>query len=267
MTAADLRPIRQRSRARRARWGCRSARRFQIGGGRSKQNFEGGALQYTGGGDPGIVLPVASVALSGRAAGQQLTLNLGQSLTLTATPMISNGADGAGPPGFVEHARTAKWSRSRRPAAAAVITAVGGGAASVQAASEGVASAKINFVVISPCCQIGDGAPSSVQQAFQDALTRNKLSVADRRCRRRRRGWAAATCRWCSRRIRARVYMLAQSDRLGTAYVVGGRDPGALPGAGRAGGNAGVSGQRRERGRHAAIRERRGAGAATRCGW
>ena len=47
-------------------------------------------------------------------------------------------------------------------------------------------------------------------------------SSRKRRCLLRRRGWAAAMCRWCSRPIRADVYLLAQSDRLGTAYVVAG---------------------------------------------
>ena len=45
------------------------------------------------------------------------------------------------------------------------------------AASEGKASQKLNVIVISPCCQVGDGAPPVVQQSFQDALTRNKISV------------------------------------------------------------------------------------------
>ena len=40
-----------------------------------------------------------------------------------------------------------------------MLKAVGGGAASVTAASEGVASQKINVIVIAPCCQVGDGAP------------------------------------------------------------------------------------------------------------
>ena len=59
----------------------------------------------------------------------------------------------------------------------AVVKAVGGGAASVTAASEGKASQKLNVIVISPCCQVGDGAPPVVQQSFRDALTRNKISV------------------------------------------------------------------------------------------
>ena len=52
------------------------------------------------------------------------------------------------------------------------------GTAVVTASAEGKTSAALNVSVTAPCCQIGEGAPTAaIQQAFQDAVTRNKLSV------------------------------------------------------------------------------------------
>src|ERR1019366_6200349 len=106
-----------------------------------------------------------------------LTLNLGQRVILTAIPTrATKGAltDRAG-----------SWSTTNSRVVTitatgngtALVKAVGGGPASLTAASEGVASPKLNVIVISPCCQLGDGAPPVVQQSFKDALTRNKISV------------------------------------------------------------------------------------------
>ena len=122
--------------------------------------------------------PVSSVVLSGAPLGSTLTLNLGQSVTLTATPMS--------PAGDALTDRPVSWSTTNSRVVTitsakngtAVVKAVGGGAASVTAASEGKASQKLNVIVISPCCQVGDGAPPVVQQSFRDALTRNKISRA-----------------------------------------------------------------------------------------
>jgi len=104
---------------------------------------------------------------------------------------------------------------------AATITAVGSGAASVQAVSQGIASAKISFIVISPCCEIGAGAPSSVQQAFRDAVTRNKLSVQSPLPAPASRV-GGGYVQMAPAADSSAIYMLAQSDRLGTAYVVAG---------------------------------------------
>jgi uncharacterized protein (TIGR03437 family) len=200
--------------------GMPASEAFQLSATVFKQNFEGGALQYTVGSDPTIVLPVTSLALSGAQAGSTITLNVGQTLTVSATPIITGG--------IAVSDRPVSWSTTNGQVVSiqanggtAVITAIGSGAASVQAASQGVSSGKIVFIVISPCCQIGDGAPLSVQQAFRDALTRNKLSV--------QQPLPAPAGRVGSGYVQmapaadsSAVYMLAQSDRLGTAYVVSG---------------------------------------------
>jgi hypothetical protein len=62
----------------------------------------------------------------------------------------------------------------------AVVTlrAVGGGNATVKAVSEGKTSQPVTVYVTAPCCQAGEGAPNStVSQAIQDAIKRNRLNV------------------------------------------------------------------------------------------
>ena len=148
-----------------------------------------------------------------------------------------------------------------------MVKAVGGGAASITASSEGVASQKLNLIVISPCCEVGDGAPPAVQQSFKDALTRNKITVQPPiPSPAARVGGGYVQMRAVGRRL-GRTYVLAQSDKIGTAYVVGGAVLAAWQSHGWRRRIARVSGQRPQPGRHAALRERRGAGRQSRCAW
>lgn len=184
-----------------------------------QQSFEGGTFQYMAGGTPTFLLPVKSVQISGAAVSGSTTLNLGQTVTLSATPLDSNGS--------VLTGRSVSWLVTNSSVlsiqpngASVVVTAVGAGAASVQASSQGVASAKVNFIVVAPCCQVGDGAPAAVQQAFQNALSRNKITVQT--------PVQAPAARVASGYVQmlqttaGNIIMLAQSDSLGTAYVVSG---------------------------------------------
>ena len=75
--------------------------------------------------------------------------------------------------------------------------------------------------MIAPCCQVGDGAPATVQQAFQDALSRNKI-VAQFPLPAPAARVGAGYVQMVQSADSTAVYMLAQSDRLGTAYVVSG---------------------------------------------
>ena len=104
----------------------------------------------------------------------------------------------------------------------AVAKAVGGGAASLTASSEGKTSQKVNVIVISPCCQVGDGAPPLVQQSFKDALTRNKISVQLPIPSPAARVGSGYHTNGAVRRCRAATYIVAESDKVGTAFVVGG---------------------------------------------
>ena len=95
-----------------------------------RQTFEGGALEYMPGSPPVVRQPVVSVTLAGAPMGKTATLNLGDTLTLTATPLdpFNNPLTD----------RVVTWSTSnsrviaiQATGATAVLTAVGAGTASV----------------------------------------------------------------------------------------------------------------------------------------
>jgi uncharacterized protein (TIGR03437 family) len=191
-----------------------------LSSGVHRQTFEGGILEYTPGSDPTQRLPVASIAISGAAAGAPVALKLGDMLTLTATPMSANG--------LVLGDRPVSWSTSNSKVVSleatgrsAVLRATGGGVATVMATSEGTLSPKITVNVTAPCCQVGDGAPANVQRSFQDALTRNRLAplipVA---------GPAVRVGNGYVQVVQSAdggsTYWLAESDKVGSAFVVGG---------------------------------------------
>ncbi|HTS62244.1 MAG TPA: Ig-like domain-containing protein [Candidatus Acidoferrales bacterium] len=198
------------------------AEEIVLSTGDHRQQFEGGILQYTpGGGGPTQRPPVTTVLLGGAPAGATtITLNLGQSLSLTATPMSSAGQ--------VLSDRAVSWVTTNSRVIAitatgnqAILKAAGAGAASVLAASEGVTSTKLNFIVIAPCCQVGDGSTPAVQQSFQAALTRNKIPVAipvPSPAQRVGNGYIQMV----QSADTGATYMLAESDAVGTAYVVAG---------------------------------------------
>ena len=186
------------------------------------QTFEGGALQYTPGSGPTLQLPVAAVSLIGSPVSGAVTLNLGQTLPVSALPVASNGANLTDRP--VSWATTnGKVVSIQATGQKAVLTAVGGGTANVTASSGGVTSPKLTVTVIAPCCQIGDGAPVSVGQAFQAAIARNKLSIqvpVPAVAARVGNGYVQMVQ---SGDPNSPVsYMLAEADQAGTAYVVGG---------------------------------------------
>jgi uncharacterized protein (TIGR03437 family) len=217
--------------------GLPTTQEIVLSNGDHRQTFEGGVLQYTpGGGGPIIRPPVSSVQLSGAPLGSTLTLNLGQSVTLTATPTSSTGDPLTDRPVSWSTTNSRVVTITATTNGTAVVKAVGGGAASLTAASEGKASQKLNLIVISPCCQVGDGAPSVVQQSFQDALTRNKISVqppVPSPAVRVGNGYIQMVQ---SSDASAATYILAQSDKIGTAYVVGGAVLTAWQSMGGAGG-------------------------------
>ncbi len=189
-----------------------------------RQTFEGGALEYVPGSPPVVRQPVASVALAGAPMGQTDTLKLGDTLTLTATPLD--------PTNTPLTDRVVTWSTSNgrviaiqatgSTGATAVLTAVGAGAASVVASSEGVKSPTFKVAVTMTCCLVGDGAPAAVQQAFQAALARNKISVEVPVAGPAVRAGSGYVQMVESSGANAAVYMLAEADQTGAAYVVGG---------------------------------------------
>ena len=194
----------------------------QISSGIYSQSFEGGALQYTPGGSPTLQLPVASVSLIGAPVGSAVTLNLGQTLSISALPVAANGASLTDRP--VSWASTnGKVVSVQATGQAAVLTAVGGGTANVTASSGGITSPKLAVTVIAPCCQIGDGAPASVAQAFQAAIARNQLSIQVPVPSVASRAGSGYVQMVESSDPNAPVsYMLAEADQSATAFIVGG---------------------------------------------
>jgi uncharacterized protein (TIGR03437 family) len=144
-----------------------------------QQYFEGGIVSSNNSGTGGVQLPIAGVAVNGAptvAPGDSISMNLGATLSLTAVPY-----DTAGNPDLT---RVVSWSSSNSQVISiqasgqtAVLTAVGGGSATVVATSGGASSVRLSFVVVAPCCQVGDGTPAAVQQAFRNAVARNQLAV------------------------------------------------------------------------------------------
>ncbi len=192
-----------------------------LASGMVQQQFEGGKLEYTSGGGPVVVSPVDSIAWSGASPGATIKLNLGQTLTVTATPYSAQGA--------ALTDRVVSWSSTnssvisiQSSGQSAVLTAVGGGGASVTASSGGVSSAKLSFVVIAPCCAVGDGAPVSVQQAFRSALTRDQIVPQVPVATPAERVGEGYVQMVQSSGPNPVVYMLAESDSLGTAFVLSG---------------------------------------------
>jgi uncharacterized protein (TIGR03437 family) len=146
--------------------------------GTHQQTFEGGTIQYTVGSTPVILLPVTAVRIVGPGnVSTAIQLNLNDSAQLSVQVFASTGAILTG--------RTVTWSVTNNSVISitpngysATVKATGGGAAQVTAIVNGIASPALPITVIAPCCVVGDGAPASVQAAFQDALSRNQLKVA-----------------------------------------------------------------------------------------
>src|SRR5262249_18746048 len=151
---------------------------LQVGGGKTRQNFEGGSIELSPGVDPVVRPAVAAVNLS-YTSNSVVRLNIGDSIMIRATVIAttgeqlpdrqltwatSNGRIGAVSPGAGANAQTAS------------LKAVGGGTATISAVSDAVTSSQVTIFVAAPCCQIGEGAPTlAIQQSFQDAVTRHRL--------------------------------------------------------------------------------------------
>lgn len=207
--------------------------------GLSQQRFEGGILKLQpGGGGPTGQLPVNSVVIGGVTLGTTITLALGNSVTLTATPYDTAG--NALADAVVSWSSTnGKVIQVQANGQAAVVTATAGGTANLTASSGGVSSGKISFLVTSPCCQVGDGAPAAVQSAFLTAIARNKLSIqipVASPAQRVGNGYIQMVQGTSST---PGTFMLAQADQVGSAYVVTGTLLTAYQGLGASAGSLG----------------------------
>ena len=196
------------------------AHEIVLASGVRRQSFQGGAIEWTPEGGAQVRLPVVSVALAGAAvSGGTLRMNHGETARVAATV--------AGPNGVVLEGRPVSWTSSNsrvvtleQSGAAAVLRAVGGGAAQVTASSEGKTSPPLTVLVTAQCCTVGEGAPTpGVQQAFLDAVARNRLAVetpSPSPVQRLGSGYVQQL------QGAGTVYLLAKPDRLAAAYVVAG---------------------------------------------
>jgi uncharacterized protein (TIGR03437 family) len=141
---------------------------------RRRQSFQGGSIEYEPGSGAVLRLPVATVTVAGVTS--PVRMNLNETLNLEATLRAADSS--------LLSDRAVVWSSSNSRVVTvqsngykATVRAVGGGIATVVASSEGKASQAITISVTAPCCQVGEGAPSTaISQAFQDAITRNRLT-------------------------------------------------------------------------------------------
>ncbi len=140
-----------------------------------QQTFEGGAIVY----DPATLIPVlrppiSRIQLSPSGA---IRMNQGDTLNATATVYDSNNN--------LLTDRVVSWNTSSGQVVqilasglTATLKAVGSGTATVTVGAEGKTSPILTITVAGICCQIGEGSPTAqIQQAFRDAVTRNKLAV------------------------------------------------------------------------------------------
>ena len=190
-----------------------------VAGGRRRQTFEGGAIEYLQGADPVVILPVASVLLS--SSTDTLRMKLGDTSEVTAATYAANGARLL--------SRAVAWNTSNARVVAieargdaVTLRAAGGGSATITATSEGKVSRALAVFVTAPCCQPGEGAPTAVvQQAFQDALVRTRIQVklpASATVRRIGQGY---TQEFTSPDGSIR-YVFAKPDTLGPAFLMSG---------------------------------------------
>src|ERR1035441_2050939 len=192
-----------------------------------RQTFEGGALEYTPGSPPVVRQPVVSVILAGAPLGKTDNLNLGDTVTLTATPFdpFNTPLTDRVVTWSTSNSRVISVQASGTTGATAVLTAVGTGTASVVASSEGVNSSTLDLAVTMACCQVGDGAPTAVQQAFQSALARNRMYVALPVAGPAVRAGGGYVQMVESSGANAAVYMLAEADGAGVAHRITGPLP------------------------------------------
>ena len=143
--------------------------------GRRRQSFEGGSIEYNTDGQVTVLLPVDSVNILDLA--NPLRLKVGDTARARVVLLSSNGTELSG--------RTVSWRTTNGRVVTvepftggATLLAIGGGTASVTAISEGKSSYPLTVSVAAQCCQPGEGAPTAaINQAFDDAVTRNKLPL------------------------------------------------------------------------------------------
>jgi uncharacterized protein (TIGR03437 family) len=144
---------------------------------RRRQSFEGGSIEYAPGQAP-VVRPGVQ-AIDILQAGT-IRLNLNDTANLDARMLTLDGqtVTDREVSWTTTNSRVVRIEVAANNTSRAVLRAVGGGSAFVTATSEGKTSTPLTVFVSAPCCQVGEGAPTAaIQQAFTDAVARNRLNL------------------------------------------------------------------------------------------
>ncbi|MBM3727639.1 MAG: hypothetical protein FJW40_19740 [Acidobacteria bacterium] len=145
------------------------------GGTTRRQTFEGGSIEYRQGQSPVLRKQVGSIQLS--ITTPSIRLSPGQTQAVTAFPFTIDSEPAEN--------RDIFWTTSNSRVAViqgtgqtVAIRAVAGGVATITATSEGRSSEGLAVFVSASCCAVGEGSPAAaIQQAFQDAVVRNRLAI------------------------------------------------------------------------------------------
>ncbi len=156
--------------------GFPTSNEIELADGTRRQTFEGGSIEYAPGSSPVYRYPVNTIVLG--APSTSIRLTQGATLTIAARTFAANGIELTG--------RSIAWTTSNGKVAtvsysgtgsSATITAVGGGSATITASVE-TKTASLSIFVSSQCCAVGEGSPTTaISQAFQDAVSRNRLTL------------------------------------------------------------------------------------------
>ncbi len=187
--------------------------------GNKRQSFEGGSIEYDPSNSASLRLPVSLITVTPSTA--TVRLNLNDSYKLTATVKAVNGNELTD--------RVVNWTTTNGRVVSiqpngysATLKALSGGVATINATSEGKLSQQITVFVSAPCCQVGEGAPSStISQSFIDAVSRNRLSLKLPTATPVRRSGTGYLQEFAILDSGARL-VLALPDRSAQAYVVSG---------------------------------------------
>lgn len=188
--------------------------------GNRRQNFEKGWIEIDPSNGVIVRLPVNAITLTPNTS--SIRLNLNDTYKLMATIKAANGD--------LITDRVLNWTSTNGRVVTiqtdgynATLKAVGGGVAQVNATSEGALSQQITVFVSAPCCQVGEGAPSStVSQNFVDSVSRNKLILKLPTAAPVRRAGLGYLQEFTTADTGARL-VLALPDRSAQAYVVSGQ--------------------------------------------
>ena len=185
-----------------------------------RQTFEFGRIEQVPGGTPTPVFPISSIGIV--LSNQGLALAQGATATVSAavSDTQSNYVTG----------RTLTWSTSNGSVVAvqgngytATLTAVGPGSANIYVTGEGKTSPPLVVTVGGGgCCSVGQDAPTqAISQAFQTALTRNKIFALTASGPVLRAGTGYVQTLAASDGS-GTVYAVAEADGSGTAYILSG---------------------------------------------